>query len=508
MAPSPWLSLRQAREALRADRPDEAHRLLEPLLAAGHRKAWRVAREVAAAHVRRAERLLRNDSPDAAWAELQAAEGLNTGEASAAALRQTLTRFGVAVVRAALEAGRPPAALEAAERLRERGVRHPDLPPLVEAAQDWVLAAETADRGDFLLAGVNLDRVRPRLSCPPTGLERFAADVGGRHETFRHALAELHAAVEAADWRAAIRAADAALAAAPQHREARTLRAAAWAKLNPDTRTYYRSPVEVRPPEPLTTTAPRRLVPAASAGRSPPADDDEPPLRRLPPEVESLAGPVRPAGPPEWLTASQPGASAGPPKRFLLWVNNAGGYLVCTANRVTFGQGAGDGPVDVPLLADVSRLHAELTRDAEGYVLESQRAVAINGKPVTRAALQPGDRVTLGPSCQFVFHLPSPVSPSARLEFVSGHHFPLAVTSVLLMAEALILGPGPKAHVSLAGLGEPVVLFRGAGGLGMSFPGPFRVENEPCRDRAAVPVPAWVHGEAFGFGLEAVAARS
>jgi hypothetical protein len=166
-----------------------------------------------------------------------------------------------------------------------------------------------------------------------------------------------------------------------------------------------------------------------------------------------------------------------------------------------------DGPVDVPLLAELSRLHAELHRDHEGYVLESQREVAVNGRTSSRTILKTGDRITLGPSCQFVFHLPSPVSPSARLEFVSGHHFPLAVCQVLLMAESLVLGPDESAHVCVPGLKSQVVLFRSPEGLGVTAPGNFRVENAPCRDRAALPVPGWVHGADFGFGIELLAAR-
>ena len=52
------------------------------------------------------------------------------------------------------------------------------------------------------------------------------------------------------------------------------------------------------------------------------------------------------------------------------------------ATGVTFGQATPDSRVDVPLFADVSRLHATLTRDAEGYVLEAVRPVQVNGQPV------------------------------------------------------------------------------------------------------------------------------
>src|SRR5436309_2523716 len=125
---SPWLILRQASEAAAQDRPDEAHRLLAPLLDEGYRKAWRVARDVAKAYCRRATRSLdRDNSSEAAWRDLLAAEALNTGEKCVAELRVTLTKFGLVQARAALEAGSPLVAIDTLARLRERGVRHPDM---------------------------------------------------------------------------------------------------------------------------------------------------------------------------------------------------------------------------------------------------------------------------------------------------------------------------------------------------------------------------------------------
>jgi len=510
---SPWLIARQVREAVRNDRPDEAHRLLAPLLAEGHRRSFRLAREVAGAHISKAERLLRNDSPDLAWKELLAAESLNTGDSRAAALRLTLARYGLAVVRAALEAGRPLNAIEHAERLRQRGVRHPELQPILEAAQDWYLAADTADRGDFLLAEINLDRVRPRLSCPSTGLDRFTATLRERHETFRHSLSQLHDSVESESWQAAIHAADEVLAVAPGHRHSRLLRRKAWERMKPGSQVSNPEESWSAKPRVAEAEAPERsavvvghveqprfasLEKTAAHVRS--VEDDEPPLRRLPAEGGSKS---------EVLMASSASGvrAASPPKRFLLWVNNAGGFLVCLSPRVTFGQGLLEGPIDVPLLADVARLHAELTRDHEGYVIESQRDVTVNGRPSARTLLKSGDRVTLGPSCQFVFHRPSPMSPSARLEFVSGHHFPLAVCQVLLMAETLVIGPEETSHVCVPGLKSKVILSRTRDGLSVTAPGAFRVENEPCRDRAAMPIPGWVHGTDFGFGVELFAAR-
>ena len=139
------------------------------------------------------------------------------------------------------------------------------------------------------------------------------------------------------------------------------------------------------------------------------------------------------------------------PGHFLLWIDGIGGYLVCLGSRVTLGQATPDAYVDVPLFADVSRAHASITRDQEGYLLEALRPLQVNGKAVEKALLAPNDRVTLGLACQFQFRQPVPVSTTARLDFVSGHRLPVAVDGVILMADTLLLGPGTHVHVSMPG---------------------------------------------------------
>jgi len=162
----------------------------------------------------------------------------------------------------------------------------------------------------------------------------------------------------------------------------------------------------------------------------------------------------------------------------------------------------------VPLFADVSRLHAELSRDGEGYVVESGKGVMVNGVGLTRSVLAAGDRVTLGGTCQFLFHRPVSVSLTARLELTSGHRLPVAVDGVLLMANELILGTGPNAHVVLPGLPAPVLIYRSKDGLGVRVPGgPFRIDDRVCNDRAALPMPAVVTTDAFTFAVEAVTGR-
>ena len=503
---SPWLTRRRAYEAVAGGRPDDAHRLLAPLLDDGNWKAWRAAREVAKGYCARAHTALDADAIGAAWRDLLAAESLNTGERRVVELRQTLARFGLVKARAALEAGDPRAALEAAARLRERGVRHPDLPPVEEAARDWLAAAARADGGDFLPALDDLHRVRAKIPAPPTGLDRFRDAVAARHARLLDAFARAQEATAARRWADAVAAADDALAAAPDYHPARTLRTRAW---------------EAAYPGAAATAAPDAYAATDSYHAAAPAPH--------PPAATTLA--VRgsrlsarsitfdtAAHMPDPATAGD--SAAGLPKRFFLWVDGVAGFLVCTGPRVTFGQAVlGGGPVDIPLFADVSRVHAELARDDEGYVVEAgkaapvdgtdaARAVRVNGRPVGRAVLAPGDRLTLGATCQFVFRRPVAVSATAALELTSGHRLMLPVEGVLLMANELILGPPPEAHVAVpAGAGR-VLLYRSKDGLGVKVPGgACRVNDRPFPADAPLPFPASVETADLTFTIEPVGPR-
>jgi FHA domain-containing protein len=191
------------------------------------------------------------------------------------------------------------------------------------------------------------------------------------------------------------------------------------------------------------------------------------------------------------------------PDKYYLWIDGVGGYLLCLANQVTIGQAGPDSRVDIPVFADISRHHATLTRDPEGHLLEAVRSVLVNDRQVDRVLLHSGDRVTLGTSCQFLFRQPVAVSASAVMELVSGHRLPVAVTAVLLMAESLVLGPGPQAHVIVPDLRRPLVLFRSKDGLGIQG-GKMLIGGKQCLDRGQLAPGSTASGEDFSLALEAV----
>ncbi len=170
----------------------------------------------------------------------------------------------------------------------------------------------------------------------------------------------------------------------------------------------------------------------------------------------------------------------------ILWVDGVGGFLVLRGSVATLGPAFCEPAPDVPILADVSRNHAAIRRDGEGYWLNAERATAVNLAPVQRAMLRSGDRITLGASCQLLFSQPEPLSATARLTVISGHRFAHPVDAVLLMAETLIIDRSPQAHVPAPELQARVVIFRQGDDLAVKAASSIRANGQSYRDRAVL----------------------
>ncbi|HEV3261838.1 MAG TPA: FHA domain-containing protein [Gemmataceae bacterium] len=440
-----WLTLRQAQEALKNGRLEEAHRLLKEPGMLGQKGAGEILQQIARGFVERGDRHLRHEDPAGAWNDLLEAERTGVADDGSARLRQALVRQGLGDARALLDAGEPGRAAEALGKLASRGVQQAELGLLQEVARGWTAAQELAGRGEFAQALQAVERAGRLLPEPAAALGRFQKDLEQRGKSFSGLLVQLHEAADQKRWRDVLPLAERVLGLAPQHLEARKVRGRAWKSI-----------------EPATIAAPQR--------------------------VEQ----------PEVLEA----VPAEPTRRYMLWVDGVGGYLICLGNRVTLGQATPETYVDVPLFADVSRVHAAVSRDSEGYLLEALRPTQVNGRLVDRALLQPGDRVTIGTCCQFQFGQPVPVSTTAQLDLLSGHRLPLTIDKVFLMADTVVLGPGPQAHVIMPDLHRQVVLFRQKDGLGVRYSGDLIVDGVPCRERAMLGPASRVTGDDFAFAVE------
>jgi tetratricopeptide (TPR) repeat protein len=447
-----WLTMKQAQEAIRNGRLEDAQRFLSQPAAQGHRKQASLLAQLVRAYAERGQRLLRTDDAEAAWRDLLLAESIQTGNPSAARLRQALHRLALAETRALVQAGELGRAEQSIARQRGRGVTSPELDVLDEAVKSWLLAREQADRGEFSSALETFERVRRLLPAPVKVLDQFRTELEQRQRNVADLLVRLQEVSVGARWPEVIDLAEQVLATAPQHNEARRLRGQAWRAL-----------------EPVTVATTRTLA--------------HPPL------------------------ANQAVGEGGPAPRYLLWIDGVGGYLICLGNRLTLGQALPGSRVDVPVIADVARMHATLTRDVEGYLLEAIRPVQVNGQPVSRALLRPEDRVTLGSSCQMLFRQPVPVSMSARLDLVSGHRLPLALDAVLLMADTLVFAGSAQAHVTIADLKEPLVLFRNKDVLGLRYNGALTVNGQPSTGRCLLEPDTRVVAGDLVFSLETAGPR-
>ena len=189
----------------------------------------------------------------------------------------------------------------------------------------------------------------------------------------------------------------------------------------------------------------------------------------------------------------------------MLWIDAVGGFWVCLADAVTLGQAIPEADVDVPIFGDLSRRHACIRRDADGYVVEAQGRTRVDGQPVGDAApLRHGSRIELGQQVRLVFRRPHALSATARLDFVSHHHTRPSSDAVLLMADACILGPDSRSHVVCRDWPQEVVLYRHDDRLCCRTAGQLEIGGKTYENRGPVGWDSRVAGSGFSFKLEVI----
>jgi hypothetical protein len=186
-----------------------------------------------------------------------------------------------------------------------------------------------------------------------------------------------------------------------------------------------------------------------------------------------------------------------------MWVDAVGGYLVCLGDRIALGQAAVLGEADVPILADLSRRHAMIRRDKEGYLIEPIQGACVNGRRTSAVTnLNDGDLMQLGTSVEIRFRKPHALSATARLDIISHHKTQPSVNAVLLMAETCILGPDAHSHVRCRFWSRNLVLFRDVNELYCRTAGSFQVDGSPCQSRGRLTSESRIEGEDFSLSFE------
>jgi hypothetical protein len=496
--------LRQAEEAARAGRYDEALVLASRPDVVDHHHAVRLRTKLALDLIARASRRGESDDVAGAIEDLDLAERQGAAPDTLAAARLSLADKVSAEVRGDLDAGEPARVVERIEQLARHKVGGPALRRIREIAEAWQAALDEARRGEFGRAHDQLDRAeRLAAGSAQLALAGTRRDVETRQKAAAPRVEALYTALAAGKWSEVLTLSESVLEAIPEHPAARQARTRAWQQIGALSPSAAWPDRGTRVPQ-AALAADRAPTPAEAVG--PPAEAAGITWLNAALRTPFVSQPQPQQPQPARLTARN--GETGPKGRFLVWVDTVGGYLVCLDDQVILGRAGPDSQADVPLMGDLSRNHATLVRDGDSYVLRAHQPTFVNGRAVETTPLRDGDVIRLGSTVELEFRQPSPVSSTARLSIVSRHRLPLAVDGVLLMAETCIIDGSPQAHIPAPGLAQPVVLYRQAGALWCRATGGFEVDGRACAARAPLTLQSSILGDGFSFSLEALGTKS
>jgi len=187
------------------------------------------------------------------------------------------------------------------------------------------------------------------------------------------------------------------------------------------------------------------------------------------------------------------------PSRFLLQVDGVGSYLVLRDRRVTIGPISSSRRPDVGLMAEPGLPVAGIERTDEDYFIVSDRAVTVNGAPVTRKLLADGDKIALSPRCRIKFTLPNAASTSAVLSLSGTRLLRGDARRVILMDRSLVIGPGSAAQVRADALTGPVILYVRDGRLVCQTKEQVLLDEQPMSEQDGIRMGAHVRVGAVSF---------
>jgi len=445
------LQLREAQEAFKAGDLSQACSLLLNGKLTEFLPGRKLAAQVAECKAARAADLAKRGQMESGWRELDSARKLAGETVTVQKANETLVDSTLRSIWRLICTGEPSEALQQIESLENRKVDAGRLSLLSQVARRVHSAASLAKRGKFSEADSQLEaatQLRPNYS----ELESIRHQYREKAARARRLTEQLHAAMSEEAWSEVVSFADQLIALAPESALARDARKKAWNKVG------------------AKVLDSRRLV-------------------------------ATQAWTPSGYGGSQLQDACG--KRFLLWVDGVGGYLVCLEDEVVIGQAFPGNNVDVALPADISRRHAKIRRQGEGYVIEPLHVLRINGNSVQgKTTLNDSDEIELGTGVRLRFRRPHALSASARLDLISRHRTQPFADSILLMAESCVLGPLYQNHVVCHAWEGDVVLYRQDDALYCRAMDAIEIDGEFCDGRGQLTSNSHVAGSDFSMSLE------
>jgi hypothetical protein len=484
MFPTWRLQLREARVALQSGRYDEAGQMLTSQSLREYLPAKRLARDVAGKIVERAHERFERGESSAGWHDLQQADRLGGQSDAIGRIRGEYARRLLGEAQTYVLAKQPAAAMTLLDKLSRRGLDDERSRKLRQIAQLLHDAQNTAAHGHFVEASAVLARAATLAKHQLAGMSTMddiatcLNDEARRFTEFENECqklaAEMHAALATENWSAVLTAADRLLAIAPQHAAAAQARRRAWKAVGMDVTRIH---------------TPRRadhvsLQLSHAAGRGGRRSTHRGSRSN---EEDTVAGLEH-------------------PQRSLLWIDAVGGFLVCTNDCVVLGQPSPGNTVAVPILADISRRHAVIRRDAGAYILEPLQATFIDGREITGPhVLADHQLIQLGDNVRIRFSKPHALSATARLVMESHHKTQPSADAVLLMADSCVLGPSKHCHVRCRNWKRDIVVYRQDDRLYCRADESLSIDGIEASGESEIASGVRVEGEEFSFTWERMA---
>lgn len=478
------LRLREARVAMQSGRYEEASDLLSAESLRDFLPAKQLARDVAGKMVERAnERFARGES-SAGWHDLQHADRLGGQVEAVGKVRFQYAERVLGEARGYVLANQPAPAIALLDKLAKRGLGDERSRLLRQIAQLVHDAEKSAAHGHFAEAAAALTRAaaiaRPTAAGTSTmddvamRLSDEAKRLTDRSQDCQRLTAEMHAALATGNWGAVLTAADSLLAIAPQHAAAGQARRRAWKAVGMDV---------TRAHQPRRPGFVSLQVDPANGGR---AGRRSTRARSRSNEEDTVAG-------------------IEPPQRALLWIDAVGGFLICTDDCVVLGQPSPGNPIAIPILADLSRRHAIIRRDAGAYILEPLQKTRVDGREITGPhVLADNQLIQLGDNVRLRFTRPHALSATARLVMESHHKTQPSADAVLLMADSCVMGPSRHCHVNCRNWKHDIVVYRQNDRLYCRADEPLVIDGVEASGEQEIAAGIRVEGEEFSFTWEAL----
>ena len=195
-----------------------------------------------------------------------------------------------------------------------------------------------------------------------------------------------------------------------------------------------------------------------------------------------------------------------PGKRLIAWIDEIGGFLICLNDEIFIGQPTGEGGVDIPVRADLSRVGMPRFA-AKGKTTSSLPSTP----PRWMARLLTGPIVLrnhalieLGDSLRLRFTRPHTLSATAVLRIESKHKTEPAVDAIVLMSESCVLGPGSHSHIQCPTWKNDLVLFRRGDDLQFRAKELVEFNDHPGTTSGIITADCRISGENFALSFEEI----